>query len=95
MKWESAFLDELEQSKNQLEKNGENNLQLWYEAGRSFGDISSSTMFQDADKLTIGIILMFLYVQLVLSNFNWIEWRVSIMLKQIKNIFYFTYEILI
>lgn len=66
----------MDQSKKQLE-NGENSLQIWYEAGRSFGDISSTTMFQDVDKLSVGIILMFLYVQIVLSNFNWVEWRVS------------------
>lgn len=75
LEWESAYLNQVEKSKNRLEQIGGNNLQLWYEAGRSFADISSATMFQDIDKLSIGIILMFLYVQLVLSNYNWVEWR--------------------
>ncbi|XP_043499813.1 patched domain-containing protein 3-like [Polistes fuscatus] len=80
LKWESGFLLTLKKASTEL-KNWNNNhyrnetLGLFYEAGRSFGDISSSTLFQDIDKLAIGILLMFFYVQLILSNFNWVEWR--------------------
>lgn len=80
LKWESGFLLTLEKASTEL-KNWNNNhyrnetVGLFYEAGRSFGDISSSTLFQDIDKLAIGILLMFFYVQLILSNFNWVEWR--------------------
>lgn len=42
----------------------------------SFGDISAATMFQDMDKLIVGIILMFVYMQVVLSKFSWVELRV-------------------
>lgn len=42
----------------------------------SFGDISSATMFQDMDKLIISGIIMFTYMQIVLSKFSWVEFRV-------------------
>ena len=42
----------------------------------SFGDISNATMFQDIDLLCIGIVVMVIYVQLVISKFNWLEARV-------------------
>ncbi|KAF4532825.1 hypothetical protein B566_EDAN002676 [Ephemera danica] len=41
----------------------------------SFGDISNDAMFQDIDKLALGIIIMFIYIQLMLSKFNWVEIR--------------------
>ncbi|XP_046825496.1 patched domain-containing protein 3-like isoform X1 [Vespa crabro] len=80
LKWESGFLRTLEEASMELKNWNNNNyqnetLELFYEAGRSFGDISSSTLFQDIDKLGIGILLMFFYVQFILSNFNWVEWR--------------------
>jgi hypothetical protein len=43
----------------------------------SFADISAAAMFQDIDKLIIGIIMMFVYIQLIVSKFNWVEYRVS------------------
>lgn len=43
----------------------------------SFGDISAEAMFEDMDKLCIGILLMFVYMQIVLSEFNPIKLRVS------------------
>ncbi|XP_034936281.1 NPC intracellular cholesterol transporter 1-like [Chelonus insularis] len=78
LNWEAELLKELHASSELLKKkNKENNktLQIWYQAGRSFGDISESTMFQDMKKIIIGIILMTLYVQVILSRFNWVEWR--------------------
>lgn len=54
---------------------------MFYNAGRSFGDISSATMFQDMDKLFIGGTLMFIYMEIVLSKFSWTEFRV----KPLKN----------
>lgn len=47
-----------------------------YASGRSFGDISNATMFQDINKLILGVFIMVIYVQLVLSKFNFIESRV-------------------
>lgn len=80
LKWESGYLRTLEKVSEEFRDWNRNiyrnqTLGLFYEAGRSFGDVSSSTLFQDVDKLAIGIILMFFYVQFILSNFNWVEWR--------------------
>lgn len=43
----------------------------------SYGDISSSTLFKDMDKLFYGGFLMFIYMEIVLSKFSWIELRVT------------------
>lgn len=43
----------------------------------SFSDISAGAMFQDIDILIIGIFLMFIYIQIVVSKFNMVEFRVS------------------
>jgi hypothetical protein len=43
----------------------------------SFADISAGTMFQDVDKLIIGIFMMFVFIQIVISKFNMVEFRVS------------------
>lgn len=43
----------------------------------SFADISAAAMFQDIDKLIIGIVMMFIYIQLIVSKFNLVECRVS------------------
>lgn len=77
--WEEAYLRELEKAKNDLkEKNTDNvSYSIYYEAGRSFGDISQDSIFHDIGKLVIGVFLMSVYVQLILSRFNWVEWRVS------------------
>ncbi|XP_074095417.1 patched domain-containing protein 3 isoform X1 [Cotesia typhae] len=74
LNWEKSFLNQLHSSSEHL-KNENSSIKIWYEAGRSFGDISASTMFQDIKKVIIGIILMTLYVQIILSRFNWLEWR--------------------
>lgn len=86
MKWEAAYLENIKNLSNQLqsEKNGNDSLMLYYEASRSYGDISGSSMFQDLDKLAIGVILMFLYVLTILSNHNWVEWRVRIIIIRVE-----------
>jgi putative effector of murein hydrolase LrgA (UPF0299 family) len=43
----------------------------------SFADISARSMFQDINKLIVGIIMMFIYIQIVVSKFNMVECRVS------------------
>lgn len=44
----------------------------------SFGDISSATILGDVRLLTAGIIVVFVYVQLMLGKFNLVEQRVII-----------------
>ncbi|CAH2243068.1 jg2174 [Pararge aegeria aegeria] len=56
----------------------ENGVKFYYEAGRSFADISGQTMFQDMDKLSVGIILMFIYVVCAVSRCNWLEIRLTL-----------------
>lgn len=75
-----SFLKELESSSNDLKlynKKFNKTMGLWYEAGRSFGDVSASTMYQDVLKIAIGVILMSIYVLVILSRFTWVELRVS------------------
>lgn len=44
----------------------------------SYGDISAATMFQDMGKVSLGSILMFIYMLLILSKFGWTEIRVAL-----------------
>lgn len=71
--WESKFLEYL---KSVSEKSTE--IKYFYEAGRSFADISGEAMFNEMDKLFVGIILMFFYVQFGLSRCNWLEVRLTL-----------------
>lgn len=62
------------------EKNVNNTLAIWYDAGRSFGDVTFVTMFGNIGILSIGFILMFFYVLVIFSDYNWVGWRVSTIL---------------
>jgi len=45
----------------------------------SFGDISAAAMFQDIDKLMIGILMMFVYIQAMFQHrYSWVDCRVSL-----------------
>jgi len=77
MLWESRFIREIQKLKQVLEKDNDN-FTIYYSAGRSYGDISNAVMFQDMDKLMFGMLLMFVYMQLVLSKFGWTEIRVQL-----------------
>ncbi|XP_028177480.1 patched domain-containing protein 3-like [Ostrinia furnacalis] len=71
--WEAKFLDLM----NSLSHNT-SDIHLYYEAGRSFADISGEAMFHELDKLFLGIILMFIYIQFALSRCNWLEIRLTL-----------------
>ncbi|XP_001601232.1 NPC intracellular cholesterol transporter 1 [Nasonia vitripennis] len=74
--WEHVYLQELEKASKELQAQKRNNTYaLYYEAGRSFGDISQDSIFHDVEKLIAGIMIMSIYVQVILSKFNWVEWR--------------------
>lgn len=66
--WEHEFLHLLHNYNNSL-----NNVTFYFESGRSFGDITGETMIQELDKLFLGIFLMCVYIQIILSRFNWLE----------------------
>lgn len=70
--FEEKFLETMKRLKSELETE---DIKIFYAAERSYGDISSKTMFQDIDKLFFGICLMMLYMMLVLSKFSWPEIR--------------------
>ncbi|XP_066155032.1 patched domain-containing protein 3-like [Euwallacea fornicatus] len=68
LEWELTFLKIAEDISKSFEG-------IYYFAGRSFGDISNSSTFKDMDKLCIGVAIMVVYVQFVISKFNWLEAR--------------------
>lgn len=72
MEFEAKFLETMERLKKELETD---DIKIYYSAGRSYGDISSKTLFQDIDKLCLGVLLMMVYMVLVLSKFSWPEIR--------------------
>ncbi|KXJ79597.1 hypothetical protein RP20_CCG000345 [Aedes albopictus] len=73
MLWEGKFLERLGEIGKDL---GDDETKLYYAAGRSYGDISADSMFKDIDKLVFGGVIMFIYMQLVLSKFSWTEFRI-------------------
>jgi Niemann-Pick C1 protein len=70
--WEERFLKIMERLQKELNGDG---FAVYYAAGRSYGDVSAEAMFQDMDKLSIGVTMMFIFMQLVLSKFSWVEIR--------------------
>ncbi|XP_069693275.1 patched domain-containing protein 3-like isoform X2 [Periplaneta americana] len=70
LRWEQKFIDVMENITNNVE-----GIEIFYETGRSFADISAASMFQDIDKLIIGIVIMFVFIQAVVSKFNMVEFR--------------------
>ncbi|KAF7285020.1 hypothetical protein GWI33_012334 [Rhynchophorus ferrugineus] len=69
LEWEIKFLE--------IMKNFSSNIDdFYYFAGRSFGDISNNSMLQDMDILCLGVFIMVIYVQFVISKFNWLEARI-------------------
>ncbi|PNF27986.1 hypothetical protein B7P43_G14201 [Cryptotermes secundus] len=73
LKWEQKFMDMMENVTRHAQE-----IEVFYEAGRSFADISAAAMFQDIDKLIIGIVMMFIYIQLIVSKFNLVECRLLV-----------------
>ncbi|VVD03098.1 patched domain-containing protein 3-like [Leptidea sinapis] len=53
-------------------------IKLYYEAGRSFADVSGEAMFQEMDKLFLGIFLMFIYILVAISRCNWLEIKLTL-----------------
>lgn len=75
MVFEQKFIETLKRLKSELDSE---DITIYYAAARSFGDISSKTLFQDIDKLILGVVLMMVYMLLVLSKFSWTELRVTL-----------------
>ncbi|XP_026471686.1 protein patched homolog 2-like [Ctenocephalides felis] len=71
--WEEKFLHLM----NNISQHSEN-FSVFYQAGRSYGDISSATMFEDIDKIMIGVVLMCIYVHIVISQWNCVYQRFTL-----------------
>jgi hypothetical protein len=54
-----------------------NNITLHYSASRSFFDASDDIWAESMTRLAIGFVIMFIYLQFVLLNYDWLEIRVS------------------
>lgn len=78
LKWELSYLNVLHKNAKVLndEKDVNRTVAIWYEAGRSFGDVTFVTMFGNIGILSIGFVLMFFYVLFIFSDFNWVGLRV-------------------
>lgn len=83
MVFEEKFLETMQRLKVELETD---DIKIYYTAGRSYGDISSKTLFQDLDKLFIGVLMMMVYMILVLSKFSWVEIRLRLTLVGLINV---------
>ncbi|GLV43096.1 Patched-related [Carabus blaptoides fortunei] len=73
LKWENEFLKILTTAQRSSE-----NMEIYYASGRSFSDISQSTMLHDMPALVVGVLIMIVYIQLAVSRFNCIDCRVLI-----------------
>lgn len=72
MVFEEKFLETLRRLQSELQTDG---VKIYFSSNRSYGDISSKTMFQDMDKVFMGVFLMMVYMMFVLSKFSWTELR--------------------
>lgn len=72
MQFEKEYLKSMARLKKVLETD---DIKIYYAAGRSYGDISAATLFQEFDKLFLGAILMMIYMITILSRFSWVELR--------------------
>ena len=52
-------------------------LQSYANVHRSFGDVSTQTIWSDVNYLVISFILVYIFVQVMLGKFNRVEQRVS------------------
>ncbi|XP_041971275.1 NPC intracellular cholesterol transporter 1-like [Aricia agestis] len=71
--WEKKFLEYAETLHEQYK-----DLNFYYESGRSFADTSGEAMFGEMGKLFTGIFVMFIYVLLAISRWNWLEFRLTL-----------------
>ncbi|XP_058448637.1 protein patched homolog 1-like [Malaya genurostris] len=73
LRWEGAFLDRMQNLSDAFENA---TFRIDYASARSFNDMTSKASLQGFDMVHVGCVLMFVYMQLVLSKFSWIEIRV-------------------
>ncbi|KAG0721720.1 NPC intracellular cholesterol transporter 1 [Chionoecetes opilio] len=69
MAWEGEYIAYLKNV------NVTGDLEVYFQAQRSFGEISEKTIFGDVFFLVCGNVILFMYVQLMLGKFNMVENR--------------------
>jgi hypothetical protein len=79
--WESEFIKVL--AHHEVEAEG---LQLFFQAFRSFVDITSESVLGDTLLLGVGYVIVYFYIIMVLGKCNQVEQRVST--RNIISIFY-------
>lgn len=72
LSWEKEFLDKMEDIQKNMTTE---DFKVFYQAYRSFGDLTTSVTLQEVDKYIAGVILMFIYLQFVISKYSWVEFR--------------------
>lgn len=83
MRFEEKFLILMGKLKREFETN---DIKIYYGAGRSYGDISEKTLFQDISKVIFGALLMTIYMVFILSKYSWVELRIQLTSFGVMNI---------
>ncbi|XP_045465991.1 patched domain-containing protein 3-like isoform X1 [Harmonia axyridis] len=74
LEWELEYESVIKKSKKSLP----DEMNLYYFSARTFGDVTSKSMFQEIDKIFLGGFIMAIYVVFVISKFNMLEMRVGL-----------------
>jgi Niemann-Pick C1 protein len=72
--WEAEFNRKMAELKSLLDNE---DFTVYYSAARSHADAGKAMVLGERNKQIIGCVLMFIYMQLVLSKLSWVEARVS------------------
>jgi putative effector of murein hydrolase LrgA (UPF0299 family) len=86
--WEGAFNDKMAEL---VEKFTDNSTIIYYSASRSTSDTNIEQLHTAVGRMIIGNILMFVYLQLVLSRVSWVELRVRNVVKCVHKTCFFKY----
>uniref|UniRef100_A0A336MLU8 CSON014057 protein n=1 Tax=Culicoides sonorensis TaxID=179676 RepID=A0A336MLU8_CULSO len=72
MAWEKEFLLTMQNIQKNFSTDG---FEVFYQAYRSYGDLTTAVTFDELDKYIAGVFLMFVYLQFVISKYSWVEFR--------------------
>lgn len=75
LKWERKFIEIMKNLENELT---DENFHMFYNAASSYGDVSANAIFQDKYKLGLGVIIMLIYMIILFSKYNKVEFRAII-----------------
>lgn len=83
MRFEERYLLLMKRLREELEND---DVKIYYAAGRSYGDISEKTLFQDIEKVVMGTFLMMIYMVVILSKYSWVDFRLLLTFFGVMNI---------